>query len=283
MTGRVVLVTGATAGIGAVTARELARRGAHVIGVGRNAVKGAALVEGWRQETGNPNITFLAADLAEQDQVRALAEEVRRRHDRLDVLVNNAGGYFARRQENAEGREQTWALNHLSYFLLTHALLEQLLASAPARIVNVSSDAHQGGRLNFADLEGRRRYDGFAAYGQSKLANVLFTYELARRLRGRGVTANALHPGFVATNFGLNNGGVLAAGLRLIQRWFARTPEQGAATSIYLASAPEVADVTGQYFVDSRPARSAAATYDEALARRLWEVSEAMTAPAGGR
>lgn len=275
--GNVVLVTGATAGIGLETARALAQMGATVVGVGRSAERCAAAEAELRREAGAARVTYLRADLAARAEVRGLADEFWRRHRRLDVLVNNAGAYYARRQVSADGIELTWALNHLSYFLLTLGLLDILKASAPARIVNVSSGAHFGGRIHFDDLEGRRRYDGFAAYSQSKLANVLFTYELARRLAGAGVTVNALHPGFVATRFGHDNGGLMAAGMRLLQRLLARTPAQGAATSIYLASSPEVTGVTGKYFADEKEQASSPESYDAAAARRLWEVSEEMT------
>ncbi len=282
MNGKVVVVTGATAGIGAVTARELARLGARVLGVGRNPAKCAAAAAEIRAATGNAQVDYLVADLSAQAEVRRVADEILSRAPRLDVLVNNAGAYMDRRQESPDGIELTFALNHLSYFLLTN-LLWDALAAAPAgdtgagRVVNVSSAAHFGGRLDFDDLENRRRYSGFAVYSQSKLANVLFTYELARRLTGTAVTANAVHPGFVATQFGHNNGGFLRAALQMVQRFGARTPEQGAATSIYLASSPEVAGVTGKYFVDQRAVKSSAESYDEAAAQRLWAISEALT------
>ena len=202
MAGKVCLVTGATGGIGAVTALELARRGATVCIVGRSRTKCEATVEQMRQSSGNPAVEFLQADLSSQAEIRGLAEGFRGLHARLDVLVNNAGGMFLARQESVDGIEMTFALNHLAYFLLTNLLLDRLKSSAPARVVCVSSDAHRmPRRFNFADPEGRKRYGGMRAYSQSKLANVLFSVELARRLNGTGVTANALHPGFVATDF----------------------------------------------------------------------------------
>ena len=277
MHGKVVLITGATAGIGLVTARELARLGATVVGVARNPQKAAQVAEQIRADTG-ATVHFLIADLSSLAEVRRLADEFKRQYSRLDVLVNNAGAVNMTRQETVDGYELTFALNHLSYFLLTTLLLDLLKASAPSRIINVSSNAARGGRINFDDLEGRRGYSGFGAYSQSKLANILFTFELARRLQGTGVTVNALHPGFVATNFGHNNGGLMTTGIRLVQRFAALKPDQGAATQIYLASSPEVEGVTGQYFTKSRPAKAPAAAYDEADARRLWEVSERMTA-----
>jgi NAD(P)-dependent dehydrogenase (short-subunit alcohol dehydrogenase family) len=212
-----------------------------------------------------------------QAEVRKLADAFRERYQRLDVLVNNAGAIFMSRQVSRDGLEMTFALNHLGYFLLTNLLLDLLIASAPARVVNVSSGAHLGGKINFADLQLERSYTGFGAYSQSKLANVLFTYELARRLQGTGVTVNALHPGFVATNFGRSNGGLFDPLFRLIQRFGALTPEKGAETTVYLAVSPEVEGVTGKYFANCKPAASSALSNDETTARRLWEVSEQLT------
>ena len=280
--GKVVLITGATGGIGEVTARALAAHGATVVGVGRSPARCAAAAERIRAAS-HAQVEYLVADLSAQDQVRRVTAEFRRKYDRLDVLVNNAGALYNRRQESADGLELTWALNHLGYFLLTQLLLDRLQAGAPARIVNVSSGAHLGGTLRFEDLEFKRGYNGWAAYAQSKLANVLFTYELARRLAGSGVTANALHPGFVATRFARNNGPLFNLAMGLAQRLGARTPEQGAATTIYLAASPEVEGVTGQYFADGRVAPSSPASRDEAAARRLWEVSEAMTREHAGQ
>lgn len=276
MHGKIVLVTGATAGIGEVAARELARLGATVVGVGRNAEKCRTVAEQIRAATGDVQVEFLVADLSTQAGGRQVANEFKRRYSRLDVLLNNAGAYFATRQTSADGLEMTFALNHMAYFLLTDLLLDVLKASAPARIINVSSEAHRGFKLNFDDLQNERGYNGFPAYGQSKLANVLFTHELARRLAGTGVTANALHPGFVATNFGHNNGSVVSFLMKIIQQLGALKPEQGAATSIYLATAPAVAQVTGQYFDKSRAVSSSPESYDEAAARRLWEASAAL-------
>ncbi len=273
---KVMLITGATSGIGRATALELARLGATVVLVGRSQVKVEATVDAIWRATGNPSVEFLVADLSVLTEVCRLADEFKRRHDRLDVLVNNAGAYFTTRQESAEGFEMTLVLNHLSPFLLTYRLLDVLQASAPARIVTVSSDAHRSARLDFDDLRNHRKYRGFRAYSRSKLMNVLFTYELARRLAGTGVTANALHPGFVASNFGKNNGDMTGVGMAVASRLFAISPEKGARTSIYLASSPEVEGVSGQYFARCRAVRSSPASYDEAAARYLWEVSEAL-------
>lgn len=270
---KICLVTGATAGIGEVTARELAGLGFRVIVASRDPQRCAATVARIQSETGSPAVEFIAADLSSQSQIRLLAEEVRRRTGRLDVLVNNAGGYFAQCQQSVDGFEMTWALNHLSYFLLTCLLLDLLKAAAPARVVNVSSNSHLGGRIDFDSLQGCRRYFGYRAYAQSKLANILFTYELARRLEGTGVTANALHPGFVATRFAKNNGRLYALGMGVIHRLFALSPEEGARTSVFLASSSEVEGVSGKYFVKEKAIRSAPLSYNRELAARLWQVS----------
>ncbi len=272
MNSKVCMVTGATAGIGQVTALELARQGATVVLVGRNAQRCIAAVEAIHQETGNASVDYLVADLSILSQVRQLADEFKRRYSRLDVLVNNAGALFLQRHITPEGLEMTFALNHLNYFLLTDLLLDILKTSTPARIVNVSSDAHRGARLDFSDLQYQRGYSGYAAYGRSKLMNVLFTYELARRLEGVQVTANALHPGFVATRFAMNNGVIVNLVMRLAHLG-ALSPQEGARTSIYLASSPEVEGVTGQYFTREKAVKSDPASYDEADARRLWEIS----------
>lgn len=270
------MVTGATSGIGAVTARVLAEKGATVVVVGRNAEKCQATANHIKQQTGNPKVEFLLADLSVQEAIRQLAEQFQSRYQRLDVLVNNAGGFFLTRQQSADGLEMTFALNHLGYFLLTNLLLDRLKASAPARIVNVSSDAHHGTKINFDDLQSRQRYAPMQVYGQSKLANLLFTYELARRLEGTGVTANALHPGFVATNLAANNGWLARLFLPLVHL-FAISAEAGAQTSIYLATSPEVERVTGQYFVNKQPVRSSPESYDRSAASRLWQVSAELT------
>ena len=273
--GRVCLITGATSGIGEVTAHALARQGATVVVLGRNPQKGAATLASIREVGGNPSVDFLLADLTVQDQVRRAAGEFRERHARLDILINNAGGFFWRRQESVDGIEMTLALNHLAPFLLTNLLLDMLKASAPARVINVSSDMHRSAQIDFSDLQMERGYRAMRAYGRSKLALTLFTYELARRLGGSHVTANAVHPGFVATSIGLTN-----AFLRLFQpvmRLFARSPEEGAETSIYLAASPEVESTTGAYFVDKQPALSSPASYHEAAAERLWEISAQLT------
>lgn len=275
MKNKVILVTGGTSGIGKVAATELARMGASVVIVGRNHGKTAAIVEEIRAQTDNIRVDGLVADLSSLAEVRKLAADFKKRYQRLDVLLNNAGAVFTQRQVSADGYEMTFALNHLNYFLLTNLLLDVLKASAPARIVNVSSGAHTGGRLDFSDLQSEK-YSSWKAYSNSKLANVYFTYELARRLQGTGVTVNALHPGFVATNFGVSNGGFMQ-GIMKVAQLGAISPEKGAQTSIYLASSPEVEGVTGKYFSDKKETRSSAISYDEAIAAQLWDVSEKLT------
>ncbi|RUL81931.1 SDR family oxidoreductase [Tautonia sociabilis] len=276
MIGKTCLVTGATSGIGAVTAEELARKGATVVLVGRDPTRCEAALARIRQRTGNPRVEALVADLSSQAEVRLLAEEFRRRFDRLDVLVNNAGALFLERRETVDGIERTFALNHLAYFLLTILLRDLLEASSPSRVVIVSSEAHRGMTLDFDDLEGRRRYQGMMAYGRSKLANLLFARELARRLEGTGVTVNALHPGFVNSSFFSGHGTGYWA-MRRLAGVFAISPEQGARTSVYLASAPEVEGVSGRYFIKRTPAEPSRAAKDDEAARRLWRVSEERT------
>ena len=275
MLGKVVLVTGATNGIGYEAAKVLAAKGATLVGVGRNPQKCADAANQIKAATGNTKIEFLVADLSRQSEVRQVAAEFKRKYDRLNVLLNNAGAYFANRETNKDGQEMTWALNHLNYFVLTDQLLDILKATAPARIVNVSSDAHRMAKgINFDDVEFKSGYSGWGAYGHSKLANVMFTYELARRLEGTKVTANVLHPGFVATGFGHNNGGLMNFGMGLIQKIAAKRPEQGAATSVHLASSPAVDGISGQYFADSKAVKSNEASYDVAAQQRLWALSE---------
>jgi len=276
MAGKVCLVTGATAGIGAETARGLAALGATVILVGRRPDRGAEVRERIKRETGNQHIEFIPADLSIQAKIVEMAEEVKQRHDHLDVLINNVGAIFARRVLSRDGIEMTFALNHLSYFMVTNLLLDLIAASAPARIVNVSSAAHHGARIHFDDLQFQHGYFAMTAYGQSKLANLLFTYELARRLEGSGVTVNALHPGFIASNFGHNNPGMSGFVIRLSQL-FAASPQKGAETSIYLATSAEVEGMTGKYFVNKKPVPSSPESYDQEAAKRLWEISEEMT------
>jgi retinol dehydrogenase-12 len=273
MEDKIVLVTGATGGIGFVTALELARMGARMLLVGRNPEKCRQSAEAITIATGSSKITTFIADLSSLRQIRGLAEEVKGQVDRLDVLVNNAGAIFMDRQVSADGYEMTLALNHLNYFHLTNLLLDLLGQSPSARIVNVSSMAHAMGRIDFDDLQSARRFQGWGAYSNSKLANVLFTYELARRLADRKITVNCLHPGFVASNFGRSNGGFFEPFFRLSQV-AAISPQKGAETSIYLASSPEVEGVTGKYFARSKAVPSSALSYNVDVAARLWQASE---------
>ncbi|GCF10954.1 SDR family oxidoreductase [Dictyobacter arantiisoli] len=270
MQGKVCLVTGANGGIGLATARELARQGAHVVMVCRNRAKGEAAQAEIKSVSGNQQVDLLIADISSLASVRQLAQEVRERYPHIHVLINNAGGMFNQRVETADGLETTWALNYIGPVLLTNSLLDILKASAPARIINVSSTAHRFGRIDFDDLQSKQRYRGMRAYGSAKLALILYTYELASQLEGSGVTANCLHPGVVATNFfqlGLLN-------------WLGRlvflTPEQGAQTTLYLATSPEVAQVNGKYFTKSKAVSSTKDTYDEATRKRLWQSTETL-------
>lgn len=277
MRGRICLITGATDGIGWMTARALARDGARVVLVGRNQAKGEMRVAALRAETGNDAVEFERADLAAQGDVRALAGRLAANLPRLDVLVNNVGAWFHRRLESPDGIEMTWALNHLGPFLLTGLVLDLLGAAPAGRIVNVSSVAHRGPQVSFDDPEGARRYAGRRAYQQSKLANVLFTYRLAERLGGGGMTANCLHPGFVASRFGQNNTGLPRLAMATAQRLLAISEERGAATSHYLAADEAVAGVSGRYFVKCRPAESSPASHDREAQARLWRMSEERT------
>ena len=275
MTNKTILITGATSGIGRSAAESLAGQGHHVVLVGRSAAKTQAAVAEIRRATGRTTVDFLLADLSRPAEVARLADEFLGRYPRLDVLVNNAGAIFAQRALTADGREMTWALNHLSYFLLTQRLLAVLQASAPARIINVSSNAHRRvSGLNFDDLELARGYNALRAYGQSKLANVMFTYALARRLAGTGVTVNAMHPGLIRTGFGGGNGPVWAL-LYVFINALGRTPAQGADTLVWLASSPAVEGVSGQYFYQRQPRKTSRASYDEAAQERLWQLSVA--------
>jgi NAD(P)-dependent dehydrogenase (short-subunit alcohol dehydrogenase family) len=281
MEHRTVVVTGATSGIGRAAAEGLARLGATLLLVARDQGRGEQTIVEIEQIAAPPPELYVA-DLSSQRSIRGLAADLRARHERLDVLVNNAGPLFGERRLSEDGLEMTFALNHLGYFLFASELLALRRAGAPARIVKVASAAGNRGHIDFDDLQGERSYSGWRAYGQSKLANILFTRELARRLAGTGVTVNAVHPGFVATNFG--NAG--SRSYRLVQGLgspWRRTPEEGADTVIYLASSPQVEGVSGEYFADRKPARSSPEARDDAAARRLWQISEVLVAerPAG--
>jgi NAD(P)-dependent dehydrogenase (short-subunit alcohol dehydrogenase family) len=277
MTGKTVVITGANSGIGLETAVALARAGATTVITARDQVRGEKALETVRERSGHDDVGLVVFDLASLASTRAGATALLERCPRIDVLVNNAGLVLSKREETEDGFEATFAINHLGPFLLTQLLSERIKASAPARIVNVSSTAHKGARrgLDFDDLQSKRRYTGMSVYSKSKLANIYFTTELARRLAGSGVTANCLHPGTVVTGFARDGDatGVLAFGVQVIKP-FVLTAEQGARTSIFLAASPEVADITGQYFVKSRSRRPSRAARDNAAARRLWDMSE---------
>jgi len=279
MAGRTVLITGGTAGIGKATALGLAAMGAHVAITGRDRDRTEAAAAEIRAADGG-RVDAFVADLSAQAEVRRLAERVLNTLTRIDVLVNNVGGYWNTRHVTADGLEHTFALNHLAPFLLTTLLLDRLQDSAPARVVTVSSNAQAMGRMDFDDLQGERSYSGARAYNQSKLANLLFTYELAQRVPATSVTANAVHPGLVSTSFGADDPALVQRLLVPFLRPFMKSPAQGAATSIHVASAPDLAEVTGRFFARCRPRRSSARSYDRAAATRLWQVSADLVAAA---
>ncbi len=276
LAGRVAVVTGASSGIGFEMARGLAARGASVLAVSRAGGSGSQVVENLRAATGNDAVHFLPADLSSLADVRDAAAQVRERTDRVDLLLNNAGAYFSRRRTTVDGYEATFALNHLAPFLLTHLLAEALLRSDAARVVTTASEAARAARLRLDDPMLERGYSGWAAYGQSKLANLAFTTALARRLEPTPVTANAFHPGFVDTGFG-SGGRLMNKLLRLAARLFARTPEKGAETGLFLATSPEVAQVSGAYYADRRPIRPKAPARDTETTEQLWALSERLT------
>jgi retinol dehydrogenase 14 len=276
MAGRTVLVTGGTGGIGKATALGLAALGARVAITGRDQRRTDDVAREIAA-AGGPPVDAFVGDMSSQAEVRRLADQVLDRLDVIDVLVNNVGGYWNTRHVTADGLERTFAVNHLGPFLLTGLLLDRLAQGTSARVVTVASHAHTSGRIAFDDLQGERSYSGARAYNQSKLANVLFTYELARRLRGTGVTANALHPGVVSTSFGAEDPGRAQRLAVPLLRPFMRSPRQGAATSIHLSSAPGLDRVTGSYFVNRKSRKSSERSYDEPAATRLWQVSAELT------
>jgi retinol dehydrogenase 14 len=272
MAGRTVLVTGGSGGIGKATALGLATMGAHLAITGRDRGRAEGAAREIRS-AGGGQVDVFVADLSSQSEVRRLADEILQTLPRIHVLVNNVGGFWNTRHVTADGLEHTFALNHLASFLLTNLLLDRLKQSAPSRVVTVASHAQAMGRMDFDDLQSERSYSGARAYNQSKLANVLFTYELARRLQATSVTANALHPGVVRTSFGAEDPAVVQRLFIPFLMHFMKAPAQGAATSIYLASAPDVEQVSGRYFADKKPKRSSERSYDEATAARLWRLS----------
>lgn len=276
--GKRVLITGATRGIGLAAARELAKRGAHLSLLVRNRELGEQVAAELRA-LGKGDVDVFIADLSSQKEIRRVAAEYRDAHDRLDVLINNAGAIFMNRQTTVDGHEMTFATNHLSYFLLTDCLLDLLKKSAPARVINVASNAHRGMKLRFDDLMSEKGYSGFSVYGRSKLANILFTKELAERLQGTGVTVNCLHPGVIASGFGHNNKGLFGLLVKLGAP-FLSTPEKGARTTVHLATSPNLENVNGQYFQGKHPSKASAAAHDDESAKKLWEVSERLVAEA---
>jgi NAD(P)-dependent dehydrogenase (short-subunit alcohol dehydrogenase family) len=276
MRGKVVVITGATSGIGQVAAERLAGMGARLVLVARDEARGEAALARLAEHAPGMAHSIHYADLSRLAETARVAAEIAAAEPRIDVLINNAGALFGARRLTEDGLERTFALNHMAYFTLTHGLRERLIASAPARVVNVASEAHRRAILDFRDLQTKASYAGFKAYGRSKLCNILFTRELARRLTGTGVIANCLHPGFVATRFGDESGGLLSYGVRFA-KLFAISPEKGADTIVYLASSPEVADVSGRYFYKRRPATPSSGAQVDDDARRLWAESERLT------
>ena len=283
MKNKVVVITGATSGIGQVAAEKLAGMGARIVQVARDPGRGQEARKRLQERSPKTAHSIYYADLSRLSEMKRVASEIAGNEPRIDVLINNAGAMFGSRQLTEDGLERTFALNHMAYFVLTHGLRERLVASAPARVVNTASDAHEAATLNFDDLQSTKAFSdtdflewvrfggpGFKVYGRSKLCNILFTRELARRLAGTGVTANCLHPGFVATRFGDDTGGLISFSIGIAKR-FALSPEQGAETLVYLASSSEAVGVTGKYFSGCRPATPSQEAQDDAVAQRLWE------------
>ncbi|HLW52765.1 MAG TPA: SDR family oxidoreductase [Candidatus Angelobacter sp.] len=272
MRGKVVVITGATSGIGRVAAEKLVALGARLVLVARDKGRGEETLSRLRELGPGATHSIHYADLSRLAEMRRVASEIAAVEPRIDVLINNAGALFASRHVTEDGLELTFALNHMAYYVLTEGLRDRLQASAPAHIINTASDAHKGKRLDFDDLQSAKDYRGFRVYGQTKLCNILYTRELARRLAGTGVTANSLHPGFVATRFGDESGGMLSLGVRLA-KYLAISPEKGAETIVYLASAPEVANVTGKYFYKCREATPTKEAQDDDATKKLWSAT----------
>jgi NAD(P)-dependent dehydrogenase (short-subunit alcohol dehydrogenase family) len=284
MTGKVVVITGGTSGIGQVAGENLARMGARIVLIARDHGRGEAALKLLRDSAPDVGHSIYYADLSRIGEMKRVASEIAKAESRIDVLVNNAGAMFGSRQLTEDGLERTFALNHMAYFVLSHGLRERLAASAPARIINTASDAHAAAALDFDDLQSAEAYrwnflewmrfggPGYKVYARSKLCNILFTRDLARRLAGTGVTANCCHPGFVATRFGDQTGGLISFGIAIAKR-FALSPQEGAETLVHLASSPEVAGVTGKYFHKCHPATPSQEAQDDNAAQRLWEES----------
>ena len=276
MTGKVCLITGGNSGIGKASAIGLAKLGSSIVIVARDKDKGEAALVEISGLSGNRNVELMVADMSSLDSVRQLAFDFKGRHKKLHVLINNAGVFLPKRVVTADGLEATFATNHLGHFLLTNLLLDLLKASVPSRVINITSSAHRGVEVDFDDLQGEKKYRGFHAYGQSKLANVFFTYELAKRLRGTGVTVNCLHPGVVRTGFGKDQGGMFSIGIKIVSP-FMMSPEKAARAVIYLAISPELEGVSGKHFSKGKEEKSSTESYDEAAAERLWRVSAELT------
>ena len=276
MSGKVCLITGANSGIGKATALGLAKLDATVVIVSRDKDKGEAALIEIRMLSGNKNTDAMVADLSSQDSVRELAHDFMARYKKLHVLINNAGIFLPRRVLTVDGLEATFATNHLGHFLLTNLLLNELKSSAPARIINITSSAHYGTEIDFEDLQGEKKYGGYHAYSQSKLANVLFTYQLAKQLEGTGVTVNCLHPGVVRTGFAKDQAGLMNILFR-IGSPFMMSPEKSAKAVIYLAASPELEGVSGKFFSKGKEKKSSKESYDIASAEKLWKVSAELT------
>ncbi len=272
--GKVVVITGATSGIGRIAAGRLAKMGARLVLVARDRARGEETLDWLNGASPGASHRVHYADLSRLSEMKRLGGEIAASERRIDVLINNAGAIFSRRMVTEDGLERTFALNHMSYFVMTEMLRDRLVAAAPARIINTASNAHRNGHLDFGDLQSEQNYRSSVVYGTSKLCNILFTRELARRISGRGVTANSFSPGFVATRFGDEAGGLPAIALRVGKLLFAKKPEQGAQTLVYLATSEDVAQVSGEFFYKSRPGKLTAEAQDDSKAQRLWAESE---------
>ena len=274
MEGKLCLITGATDGIGKETANYLAGFNARLILVGRDQSKGESVRNELMVQTGNDQIDIMTADLSNMNAIQKLSAEIHKKYNKLNVLINNAGAFFSKREITDDGFEKTFTLNHLGYFLLTKLLLDLIKKSTDARIVNVSSQAHAGSTINFDDLHGEKDFSGWNAYKQSKLMNIMFTYKLAELLQDTQITVNTLHPGFVRTHFGDNNDGMVGIGLKLAKMLGAISIKKGTKTSVFLASSPTVNGVTGKYFIKCKPKKSSAASYNKSNIDRLWKATE---------